>query len=163
MTTIFSNELCYTLCYTLVDITNTGVFGSYRADLLPYRRNNGELINNEEQWILARNQQRNWETLMQLISLRCQPMSIDASRKFEKQALNKYKFGKNNTGKHTVWTFRFSTEYAAVYDNPGDRYGALKADALQVPVITGLKETAKIDNMLITSGPFTNIYFERDE
>ncbi len=158
---VFETTLKYTRCYSLVDITYTGIIGTFRKENLPYATANGDILSTQQEWETARNQQRNWETMLQLISLRCQPVSIEQPIVTKLCPLSKFNFGSNFSGKQTVWEFKFSTEYAAVYDNPGDRYGALKADADNVPVITGLNETAKIDNMLVVNGSNTNIYFER--
>jgi hypothetical protein len=161
MNDLFAPTLSYTMCYTLLDITYTGVTGIFKKELLPITTVTGIVINTAEEWETARNQQRNWETMKQLISLRCQPTTFEQPVALENQQLSKYEFGKDYTGKQTVWTFKFSTEFAAVYDNPGDRYGALKADAQSVPIICKLAETAKLDNMLIVEGNKANIYFRR--
>ena len=57
---------------TLFDITATGVTGHYRPARGPFCDRTGQEINNADTWNRARNQQRNWETLTQLISLRTQ-------------------------------------------------------------------------------------------
>ena len=60
------------ICKTLFDITATGVTGHYKSSRVPFQDLTGTSITNEISWNRARNQQRNWETITQLISLRTQ-------------------------------------------------------------------------------------------
>ena len=59
-------------CRTLFDITATGITGHHKPSRIPFTDNSGQLILDERSWNRGRNQQRNWETLTQLISLRTQ-------------------------------------------------------------------------------------------
>ena len=95
--------------FTLVDITPTGV--------------TNHTLNNE----LARNQQRNWETVQQLISLRTQPTIISTDQ-FEDDVAHGYNFGINYQGQHKIWTFQFSVEYADIYQVGSDRFGLAPND-----------------------------------
>ena len=55
---------------TLVDISATGMISEFRADVpLPFVDDLKNIINNQETWIISRNEQRNWETLVQCISI----------------------------------------------------------------------------------------------
>ena len=65
------------LCRTLFDCTHTGVTGHFRAQQLPYTTKGGLRLETVEDWNHARNQQRNWETIMQMISLRAQPTIVE--------------------------------------------------------------------------------------
>ena len=53
---------------TLFDITATGVTGHFKSSRHDF--------DSQESWNRARNQQRNWETLVQLLNLRTQIMEI---------------------------------------------------------------------------------------
>jgi len=64
------------LCRTFFDCSPTGITGHYRPSQVPFTDGAGNTINNQHDWTFARNQQRNWETLNQLISLRTQPFDI---------------------------------------------------------------------------------------
>jgi hypothetical protein len=64
------------LCRTLFDCTFTGVTGHLRPQQLPFTTKTGLTIDTPEQWNRSRNQQRNWESLLQIISLRTQPMNV---------------------------------------------------------------------------------------
>jgi len=128
--------------FTLVDITPTGV--------------TNYTLNNE----LARNQQRNWETVQQLISLRTQPTIIGTSSLTD-DVSHGYNFGINYLGKHKIWTFTFTVEYADIYQVGPDRFGLAKYDFQITPVILGLTETAKPERPLFyPKGPWNNIYFK---
>jgi hypothetical protein len=126
--------------FTLIDITPTGVTSSDRSK------------------IFERNQQRNWETVQQILGLRTQP-TILSTNNFEDD-VNRYFFGINFSGKHRIWTFKFSVEYLDVYRQGPDRFGLLKRDFRLTPATLNLNETitppqATFDSM----GPWNNTYF----
>ena len=128
--------------FTLIDITPTGV--------------TNHTLKNE----LARNQQRNWETVQQIISLRTQP-SIISTDQFEDDVNKGYNFGINYQGPHKIWTFKFTVEYADIYQVGADRFGLAKYDFNITPVILSLTETAKPEHALFyPKGPWNNIYFK---
>jgi hypothetical protein len=127
--------------FTLIDITPTGV--------------TNHTLNNE----LARNQQRNWETVQQIISLRTQP-TIISTNSFEDD-VKRYNFGINYKSKQKIWSFKFSVEYADIYQVGNDRFGLAKYDFNITPVILGLTETATPERALFyPKGPWNNIYFK---
>ena len=117
--------------YTLVDITNTGV----------------TKFSKEQE--LARNQQRNWETVLQILGMRTQLFRIEQIN-VSTQNLKKFDFGDAYTGNHKVWTFEFEVEFLDVIQ---------VNDFAQVPATFDLTETAKPDmNLFYTGGPNKNIY-----
>lgn len=127
--------------YTLVDITETGV-----------TRDRGT----QE---LERNQQRNWETVLQCIGLRAQPMHMVA--KIDTADLDFYEFGEMYTGMHRVWSFAFTVEHENVFKQDQDRLYYLDQSFNQVPIITGLDETARfLLPIFYTAGAIKNIYFK---
>lgn len=112
---------------TLVDITATGVV-----------RNTGD----ED---LERNQQRNFETVLQVLGLRTQPHVI---RKPTTEILSAehvgFWFGEMYTQEpQRIWIFYFSADYPGAYSDAISPVGSLLKDFEEVPVITGLTETAK--------------------
>ncbi len=128
--------------FTLIDITPTGV--------------TNHTLKNE----LARNQQRNWETVQQIISLRTQPTIISTDQ-FEDNVSQGYNFGINYQGCQKIWTWKFSVEYADIYQAGPDRFGLAKYDFQITPIILGLTETAKPEHALFyPKGPWNNIYFK---
>jgi len=127
--------------HTHFDITVTGVTGHYRPTRASFCDRAGHEINNSDSWNRARNQQRNWETLTQLISLRTQVSDV------VEPVLNQEK-----------WYFEFTTE-TEVFNDGTDPVGVLKADSDGVPMLTLLDNRADIDPVLITSGTRQNIWF----
>jgi len=113
-------------CATLVDITATGV------------------IRHTTEHEIKRNQQRNWETVLQCIGLRAQPQLIDGPQNKELEIDTTTTFG--DIFLHTkqrVWMFSFAVEAADVFLLNGDPVGQLDKDFAQVPIICGLDETAR--------------------
>jgi ribosomal protein S30 len=118
---------------TLIDITKTGNV-----------RGNGK----------SRNQQRNFETLAQTVSILAQPTELYPPRKENWSDYQKHfkEAGSSFGSKHeftqemmtdlTVWTWRFGVEHAEVF-GPG---GSLLREQLQhIPVISGLDENCVVD------------------
>lgn len=129
-------------CRCLFDITPTGVTGHFKGSRIPFNDRVGTNINSEFAWNRARNQQRNWETLTQLISLRTQihdvtdPVQIDGA-----------------------WEFEFASETPDVYGPTTDPTGILKADANGVPMLIIIDNNQILASELIVSGPDQNIWF----
>ena len=130
-------------CYTLVDITQTGV------------------IRDRAGQELERNQQRNWETVLQCISLRSQPMHIQQlPGPIESADMDSYDFGEMFTGEQKVWAFNFTVEHPGVFARENDQLYYLHESFNEVPVVTYLTESARfLLPVFYTSGPIKNIYF----
>lgn len=127
--------------YTLVDITNTGV-----TKFSPE-------ISKE------RNQQRNWESILQVLGLRTQIFEIHQEHTY--QSVKKFEFGSEYKGQHNVWQFKFSVEFENLYRVADNSVDVLEKDFEQTPIIVGLEETAKFPmSLLYTSGAEKNIYFK---
>ncbi len=127
--------------FTLIDITPTGV------------------INYSPQNELKRNQQRNWETVQQILSLRTQPTILETNDFIAD--LKDYNFGVNYTGQQHIWTFKFGVDYPDIYQAGPDKFGLVKYDFQITPIILGLDETAKFEVAVFTpKGPWNNIYFK---
>jgi len=131
------------LCKTFFDITATGVTGHYKSSRIPFNDKSGNIILNENMWNHARNQQRNWETITQIISLRTQIFDIT--------------FPVNN---ENLWTFEFEVETPAVFGPPENPTEMLLSDAEAVPMLVGLKNKIELDPIIFTSGDNQNIWFE---
>lgn len=146
--------------YCLVDITNTGVLAQYKRDLPRFIDNANQIVDNEATWNRSRNQQRNWETLTQLMGMITQPTILQVPKRYDEQDLSSLGFGGDITGSHTVWTFTIGAEQTGVFNT--DRIGGRLLELCQdIPVIAGLKETANLNpSTFITDGPFTNLYFD---
>lgn len=128
--------------HTDFDITNTGVVRNFREGMQLPRKIHGRLIETEEEWIICRRQQTNWETILQIISLRTQPLNM-----------------KTNVNA-TDWTFEFDVEFADIYRRDKDPLGILKEDFNNVPMLIGLGEHKKLENFIVTEGNNKNMRFE---
>ena len=132
------------LCRTLFDCTHTGVTGHLRPQQLPFTTKTGLTINTPEQWNLSRNQQRNWESLLQIVSLRTQPMNVVPPTK------------------HTDgWHFAFEVESEGVLGSGhgSDNLAGLVGDCEGVPMVTDLQEAEVITATLHAQGTNQNIWF----
>lgn len=132
------------VCQTRFDITATGVTGHCKSARMPFRDRAGQTINNEEAWNRSRNQQRNWETLTQILSLRTQLFLLTDPVP-------------DLTG--TRWMFEFETESDGIYGPESDPVAVLRADANGVPMLRELNNDPDIENMLVTEGARQNIWF----
>lgn len=124
---------------TLIDITETN----------QYRKEIGKE--------LLRDQQQNFQMLLQTIGLRVNPLYdvppipsiIDINPKPHglrsySQSHTAVNFGKSYSGKHKIWTFNFNIEYNdGLTDSNGDPVGLLVDDLHLVPFIPNLTETFK--------------------
>jgi len=129
-------------CETLFDCSATGVTGHFRSSQMPFSDATGTLIQTQDEWNRARNKQRNWETLLQILGLRCQLLDI-ASPKVDQGR----------------WQFEFSVEQTGVLDENND-FAALLRDCEGVPMILDLDECSGIVPMISTMGPCQNIWFQ---
>jgi hypothetical protein len=132
-------------CTTRFDITETGVKNRNHKARIVFRDATGREITNELDWNRARNQQCNWETVNQVISLRTLPENI--SRPVHNA----------ETG---IWSFEFAVIDPASVTCDGNPVGYLLNDCAGVPMILGLSETPGITPILISSGSDANIWFE---
>ena len=124
---------------TQFDCTATGVTGHFRANTLPFDDREGQSITDETTWSRSRNQQRNWETILQIIGLYTQAQDISATEYIDGQ-----------------WQFEFSTDFDDVFSERGDPLGLLKTACRGVPMFYDLgtqPKTAMLD-------PDQNIEFE---
>ena len=132
------------MCRTLFDCTHTGVTGHFRPQQLPYVTKTGLRLETPEHWNLARNQQRNWETLLQIVSLRTQPMNIVYPVK-----------------QKDGWHFAFEVEAEGVLSSEfgSSDLAGLVADCEAVPMVTGLDESGMVTATLHAQGADQNIWF----
>ena len=130
-------------CRTFFDITATGITGHFKLSQLPYTDRAGQIINNQQDWHRSRNQQRNWETLNQLLSMRTQV------------------FGLSNPEKvNDHWQFEFDVENPSVFGSNEDPVFYLKQDANMVPMMPTLTNSVELPPMLSVDGVDQNIWFK---
>lgn len=127
-------------CKTTFDITATGVRSHFQPSRLPFVSNNNQLISTQTQWQHARNQQRNWETVNQIIALRCLPEHISIP------VLHQHH-----------WTFSFDIPDISAVSTADLKTGLLYQDAADVPMIVGLGEQTSGVTVL---RPEVNIWFK---
>jgi len=145
------------ICYTLFDCTATGILNHAKVTQLPLIDQQGHTISDQAALTRARNQQRNWETLTQLISLRTQvtvysPPQILQDASIAVLGLNR------RAGR--IWTFEFGSEFADIYDIGGEPLAALIQDCDGVPLITGLGEAVEnLEPVIRTTGAVINTKF----
>jgi hypothetical protein len=131
-------------CQTLFDITATGTTGHCKSSHMPFYDRSGRLISDSESWHRSRNQQRNWETLTQILGLRAQLFNLTDPVT-------------DQTG--TKWMFEFETETDGVYGPELDPVTVLRADAAGVPMLGQIGSSADTVSVLITAGTDQNIWF----
>lgn len=146
--------MSYTLtCYTLFDITHTGVLNRSRSQ---------DQITPE--WLHKRNTQCNFDTIIQAISLRSLP---EVSRNPEKIKIRFDKF--DNFGflfqqiedeEYDCWSFDFEVQHTSVFNDGIHELGALDTDCDRIPMILCGTEWEKLPNFLDTSDELRNIYFK---
>ena len=126
---------------TFFDCTETGVHSHRRSVNMAY-----------DDWHFKRNQQRNFETIIQCISLRCQPMNITGPFVFS-----------NNDGQ-LYWNFKFETDKQDIFLKENNPVGILELDCNHVPMIVGLGESEKelfFTPYMITIGTSQNTFFRQ--
>lgn len=126
-------------CQTLFDITATGTTGHVKPNRWPYKDAAGTPITNTESWHRSRNQQRNWETITQLISLRTQIDNLQ-----------------DPVRDQDLWQFEFEVENDNLFSNGVDTLAVLKLDCAGVPMLTNLNESAKTGTVLVIN---QNLWF----
>lgn len=130
------------VCKTAFDITATGVTGRYRSTRLPFKDRAGTIIETEAHWNRSRNQQRNWESITQVLGLRTQALNLT-----------------DPVRNGSCWQFDFEIEATNVYGSIDQPFELLYADCEGVPMILNLDETEVTTPLLCAHGEQQNIWF----
>jgi hypothetical protein len=145
------------ICYTLFDCTATGILNHAKVSQLPLTDKQGSIITDQAALTRARNQQRNWETLTQLISLRTQVTIYSEPQILQDSSIAV--LGLNRRARK-IWTFEFASEFASIYDIDSEPLAALIQDCDGVPLITALNEDAEnLEPVIQTTGSRINTRF----
>lgn len=129
---------------TQFDITATGTRNRLSQHQLPFEDNAGVIIKNQADWQFSRNQQINWETLNQLISLRALPENI--SIPLYDQVTHS-------------WSFVFEIPDILAVGTEDEQFKYLLADCDGVPMLTNLNEL--IEDVFLKTDPVSaNIRFQ---
>ena len=141
-------------CYTLFDITATGVLNRSRP----------MLDEEDASWIKKRNAQCNYDTILQLISLRSQPDVISKPELISINFNDFDKFGflfeQQENEVYNCWHFKFEIQHASVFYDGISELGGLYTDCDAVPMLKVGTEWDKLPLMIDTSDELKNIYFE---
>jgi len=141
-------------CYCLFDITSTGVTGHQRQSTYPFTTKKGHVIVDQLHLTNARNQQRNWDTVLQLIGLRTQVFEIT-----DPVIIKNENIFSNAKSDDRVWAFTFEIEPQAQWSVDNDEFWILKHDSERTPMIVGLQETALLEPWITALGADANIIY----
>jgi hypothetical protein len=137
-------------CYTLFDITQTGVLNRSAPT--------GDDI---EFWVKKRNTQCNFDTILQVISLRSQPEVVKLPVYTELNDVECDIFGfLYGNEKLNAWKFEFEVQHSSVFENGIISFGALYKDCEGVPMIMIDRQQSPCPRFLDTSIELKNIHFE---
>lgn len=141
-------------CYTLFDITSTGVVNRHRPV-------EDEDVDN---WLYKRNTQCNFDTVLQAISLRSQPEIVRKPEKtqirFDEFTEFGFLFQQQDDEIYNCWSFDFTIQHPSVFNDGITELGALYNDCDTVPMIKTQTVWDKLPSFLDTSTELRNIYFE---
>jgi len=134
-------------CRTLFDITATGVRNHTSSSRLPFLDQAGQSVETDHDWIRSRNQQRNWETVNQILALRTLPENTTTPDHAD-------------TDQGREWRFQFDLPNLSAVSEGDQPMALLLHDCEAVPMITGLTETVQLAPELRTQDAGANIWFE---
>lgn len=143
--------------YSLIDITSTGIIAPYNSNTVPFTDDSGQVIDTKNSWNKSRNQQRNWETLIQLISMITQPIILQKPILLKDENLSNHKF--KNKEKHNMWHFIIGAEQEGIFDSSVS-IGKLTSICHKIPININLNETIASENYFDTFNDI-NLYFEK--
>ena len=140
-------------CYSLFDITATNILNRFRADMA-----------DNMEWIYKRNTQANFDTILQIISLRTQPdvlvKPIRKDIRFDEFTEFGFLYEQEDDKTYPCWAFDFSVNHPSAFTDGIQELGSLFSDSQGVPMIRCGTEYEKLQPVLDTSEEFRNIYFK---
>lgn len=140
-------------CYTLFDITQTGVLN----------RSKPGVDQNYEEWFHKRNTQINFDTILQVINLRSQPDIISSPKKininFDDFDHFGFFFQQIEKETYPCWKFSFEIQHHSVFNNGKNELGYLYNDCEGVPMLLCGNEKSDLPAFLDVSPELRNIYF----
>lgn len=137
----------------MFDITQTGVLNRSRPGM----------DQDITDWTFKRNTQANFDTILQVISLRSQPESLSIPKKMLIKFDDFENFGflfqqlENET--YPMWEFSFDIQHHSVFNDGISELGSLYNDCNGVPMILCGTEWEKLPSFLDSSEELKNIYF----
>jgi len=123
--------------YSPIDITHTNIYRNGQPQ--------GSALSLEE-YNKQRNQERNWQTVIQLLGLRFQPLDVTAPVRIDHQRPALYGFGwvYGPLDDISVWKFRCR------YEQDVDLW-LIRCDFNHIPVVTGLDESIQFPHSCFSS------------
>lgn len=118
---------------TNFNCTHTGITGHFKSAALPFTDRSGSVITDKSQWEVARNFERNRETVLQIVSLYTQPQDISNTVIVDGQ-----------------WQFEFSIDADGVFQLDDDPVGLLKTAVEGVPIFVDERIEYMRSNINIT-------------
>jgi hypothetical protein len=137
-------------CYTLFDITQTGVLNRARP---------GVDVTDVTQWVQQRNTQCNLDTIIQVISLRGQPENFTSPKIVKIPTDHEFGNTYTNLENYNCWTFDFEVHHSSVFEDGIENLGALYKDCQGVPMIYVNSQHPDLMNCLDITSSAKNIYF----
>ena len=126
--------------HTLVDVTENGNL----KQPFPFKSPAGVEIHDKHTLSVARDQNSNFSTMVQLLQMRGNITWDHPPQKVELPNLGNYNFGSYYEGPHTTWHFEFFTEQSGVYGGTLDPTEYLSEDFNLVPVVADCYNTAHL-------------------
>ena len=126
--------------HTLVDITENGNL----KQQFPFKTLAGSEIHDKQTLAIARNQNSNFATMLQLLQMRGNITWEHPPQRVELPDLGNHRFGSYYEGKQSTWHFQFFTEQSGVYGEIEDPTGNLVDDFSLVPIISYCTHTAHL-------------------
>lgn len=124
--------------HTLVDITNNGNLKRQ----FPFETLAGHKVHDKHTLAVARDQNSNFSTMLQLLQMRGNITWENPPQKVELSNLGNHGFGSYYEGPHVTWHFQFFTEQAGVYGEMVDPTINLVDDFSLIPVMTQCHNSA---------------------
>lgn len=136
---VVGGNIEYFTCYTLVDITDSGVYDPAAGTVYE--------------------QAQNLNALLQAVSLGSQPI-LASVEKIVAADMADFEFGTDFSSNHNVWILRFASERVGSIT-----VNTLVRDVDGLPIYDDLEETATFDNSVFETGAADqkNIYFVRND
>jgi hypothetical protein len=136
---VVGGNIEYFTCYTLIDITDTGVYDPAAGT--------------------AYEQAQNLNVLLQAVSLGSQPI-LASVEKLVAADMDDFEFGSDFTGNHNMWILRFASERVGSIT-----VDTLVRDIDGLPIYTDLDETAVFDGDVFETNAADqkNTYFVRND
>jgi hypothetical protein len=121
-------------------------------------------IDSVDDWIHKRNSQCNFDTVLQVISLRSQPdvVKLPVRQILQEEDLEKFGFlfKYSKDVEQYYWKFEFEVQHTSVFENGITTLGALYNDCSEVPMIVFDNQSQSLVDFLNISDELKNIHFE---